>query len=172
MGQIPHPLGWLVPQWVSHNLNSYCPHTLIHTDLPSLSVHLRQGQPMYPITAGGFRHPYPALAMNASMSRWVVCFADWFSHNAWTLFTGLVDVFPFKFSTPFIFSIKLFKGYITPAIRLRWNGSSDRSFILCCDVHPSVTNYQKKWFWFSFMHRLLIGFWDCRCFIQIQRSIK
>uniref|UniRef100_A0A8C1U9G6 Transcription factor 7 like 1b n=1 Tax=Cyprinus carpio TaxID=7962 RepID=A0A8C1U9G6_CYPCA len=41
MGQIPHPLGWLVPQ---------------------------QGQPMYPITAGGFRHPYPALAMNASMS--------------------------------------------------------------------------------------------------------
>lgn len=41
MGQIPHPLGWLVPQ---------------------------QGQHMYPITAGGFRHPYPALAMNASMS--------------------------------------------------------------------------------------------------------
>uniref|UniRef100_A0A8C1XZ47 Transcription factor 7 like 1b n=1 Tax=Cyprinus carpio TaxID=7962 RepID=A0A8C1XZ47_CYPCA len=41
MGQIPHPLGWLVPQ---------------------------QGQPMYPITAGGFRHPYQALAMNASMS--------------------------------------------------------------------------------------------------------
>uniref|UniRef100_A0A671TEG7 Transcription factor 7 like 1b n=1 Tax=Sinocyclocheilus anshuiensis TaxID=1608454 RepID=A0A671TEG7_9TELE len=41
VGQIPHPLGWLVPQ---------------------------QGQPMYPITAGGFRHPYPALAMNASMS--------------------------------------------------------------------------------------------------------
>ncbi|XP_056102896.1 transcription factor 7-like 1-B [Rhinichthys klamathensis goyatoka] len=40
MGQIPHPLGWLVPQ---------------------------QGQHMYPIT-GGFRHPYPALAMNASMS--------------------------------------------------------------------------------------------------------
>ncbi|XP_051524656.1 transcription factor 7-like 1-B [Myxocyprinus asiaticus] len=41
MGQIPHPLGWLVPQ---------------------------QGQHMYPIAAGGFRHPYPALAMNASMS--------------------------------------------------------------------------------------------------------
>ncbi|NP_571371.2 transcription factor 7-like 1-B [Danio rerio] len=41
VGQIPHPLGWLVPQ---------------------------QGQHMYPITAGGFRHPYPALAMNASMS--------------------------------------------------------------------------------------------------------
>ncbi|XP_067251605.1 transcription factor 7-like 1-B [Chanodichthys erythropterus] len=41
MGQIPHPLGWLVPQ---------------------------QGQHMYPITAGGFRHPYPTLAMNASMS--------------------------------------------------------------------------------------------------------
>uniref|UniRef100_A0A8D2PEB4 Transcription factor 7 like 1 n=1 Tax=Zosterops lateralis melanops TaxID=1220523 RepID=A0A8D2PEB4_ZOSLA len=41
MGQLPHPLGWLVPQ---------------------------QGQPMYSIPAGGFRHPYPALAMNASMS--------------------------------------------------------------------------------------------------------
>ncbi|KAM8974761.1 transcription factor 7-like 1 isoform 2-T2 [Pelodytes ibericus] len=41
MGQIPHPLGWLVPQ---------------------------QGQPMYSIPPGGFRHPYPALAMNASMS--------------------------------------------------------------------------------------------------------
>ncbi|XP_041426736.1 transcription factor 7-like 2 isoform X36 [Xenopus laevis] len=43
MGQIPHPLGWLVPQ---------------------------QGQPVYPITTGGFRHPYPtALTVNASMSR-------------------------------------------------------------------------------------------------------
>ncbi|KYO17176.1 transcription factor 7-like 1 isoform A [Alligator mississippiensis] len=41
VGQIPHPLGWLVPQ---------------------------QGQPVYSIPAGGFRHPYPALAMNASMS--------------------------------------------------------------------------------------------------------
>ncbi|XP_041426709.1 transcription factor 7-like 2 isoform X11 [Xenopus laevis] len=42
MGQIPHPLGWLVPQ---------------------------QGQPVYPITTGGFRHPYPtALTVNASMS--------------------------------------------------------------------------------------------------------
>ncbi|KAG7476335.1 hypothetical protein MATL_G00081700 [Megalops atlanticus] len=41
VGQIPHPLGWLVPQ---------------------------QGQPMYSIPAGGFRHPYPALAMNPSMS--------------------------------------------------------------------------------------------------------
>ncbi|XP_051950488.1 transcription factor 7-like 1-B [Xyrauchen texanus] len=41
MAQISHPLGWLVPQ---------------------------QGQHMYPITAGGFRHPYPALAMNPSMS--------------------------------------------------------------------------------------------------------
>lgn len=42
-GQIPHPLGWLVPQ---------------------------QGQPVYPITTGGFRHPYPtALTVNASMSR-------------------------------------------------------------------------------------------------------
>ncbi|XP_056285244.1 transcription factor 7-like 2 isoform X6 [Pseudoliparis swirei] len=39
VGQIPHPLGWLVPQ---------------------------QGQPVYP---GGFRHPYPtALTVNASMS--------------------------------------------------------------------------------------------------------
>ncbi|KAM3873736.1 transcription factor 7-like 1-B [Diretmus argenteus] len=39
MAQIPHPLGWL------------------------------QGQSMYPIAAGGFRHSYPAaLAMNASMS--------------------------------------------------------------------------------------------------------
>lgn len=45
VGQIPHPLGWLVPQ---------------------------QGQPVYPITTGGFRHPYPtALTVNASMSRWV-----------------------------------------------------------------------------------------------------
>ncbi|TNN54472.1 Transcription factor 7-like 2 [Liparis tanakae] len=42
VGQIPHPLGWLVPQ---------------------------QGQPVYP---GGFRHPYPtALTVNASMSRLV-----------------------------------------------------------------------------------------------------
>uniref|UniRef100_A0A8C1UUZ1 Transcription factor 7 like 1a n=1 Tax=Cyprinus carpio TaxID=7962 RepID=A0A8C1UUZ1_CYPCA len=41
VGQIPHPLGWLVPQ---------------------------QGQHMYSIPPGGFRHPYPALAMNASMS--------------------------------------------------------------------------------------------------------
>ncbi|XP_051529940.1 transcription factor 7-like 2 isoform X6 [Myxocyprinus asiaticus] len=43
VGQIPHPLGWLVPQ---------------------------QGQPVYPITTGGFRHPYQtALTVNASMSR-------------------------------------------------------------------------------------------------------
>ncbi|KAL4609308.1 transcription factor 7-like 1-A isoform X2 [Arapaima gigas] len=41
VGQIPHPLGWLVPQ---------------------------QAQPMYSIPAGGFRHPYQTLAMNASMS--------------------------------------------------------------------------------------------------------
>nr|XP_060643652.1 transcription factor 7-like 1 [Anolis sagrei ordinatus] len=41
IGQIPHPLGWIVPQ---------------------------QGQPVYSIPPGGFRHPYPALAMNASMS--------------------------------------------------------------------------------------------------------
>ncbi|NXM71266.1 T7L1D factor, partial [Serilophus lunatus] len=45
VGQLPHPLGWLVPQ---------------------------QGQPVYSIPPGGFRHPYPALAMNASMSRWVL----------------------------------------------------------------------------------------------------
>ena len=32
----------------------------------------RQGQPMYSLPPGGFRHPYPALAMNASMSRWVL----------------------------------------------------------------------------------------------------
>ncbi|XP_056626724.1 transcription factor 7-like 2 isoform X9 [Triplophysa dalaica] len=43
VGQIPHPLGWLVPQ---------------------------QGQLVYPNTTGGFRHPYPtALTVNASMSR-------------------------------------------------------------------------------------------------------
>ncbi|KAA0704342.1 Transcription factor 7-like 1-A HMG box transcription factor 3-A [Triplophysa tibetana] len=41
VGQIPHPLGWLVPQ---------------------------QSQHMYSIPPGGFRHPYPALAMNPSMS--------------------------------------------------------------------------------------------------------
>uniref|UniRef100_H2ZY83 Transcription factor 7 like 1 n=2 Tax=Latimeria chalumnae TaxID=7897 RepID=H2ZY83_LATCH len=41
VGQIPHPLGWLVPQ---------------------------QSQPVYSIPPGGFRHPYPALAVNASMS--------------------------------------------------------------------------------------------------------
>ncbi|XP_078522864.1 transcription factor 7-like 1 [Lissotriton helveticus] len=41
VGQIPHPLGWLMPQ---------------------------QGQPMYSIPPGGFRYPYPTLAMNASMS--------------------------------------------------------------------------------------------------------
>ncbi|XP_068777071.1 transcription factor 7-like 1 isoform X2 [Struthio camelus] len=45
VGQIPHPLGWLVPHGVC-----------------------RQGQPVYSIPPGGFRHPYPALAMNASMS--------------------------------------------------------------------------------------------------------
>lgn len=41
VGQIPHPLGWLVPQ---------------------------QSQHMYSIPPGGFRHPYPALAVNPSMS--------------------------------------------------------------------------------------------------------
>ncbi|NWR61225.1 TF7L1 factor, partial [Bucorvus abyssinicus] len=34
---------------------------------PLSCVH-RQGQPVYSIPPGGFRHPYPALAMNASMS--------------------------------------------------------------------------------------------------------
>lgn len=33
---------------------------------------------MYSIPPGGFRHPYPALAMNASMSRW----ADWVQQHA------------------------------------------------------------------------------------------
>ena len=37
---------------------------------PRLRLCLRQGQHMYSIPPGGFRHPYPALAMNASMSRW------------------------------------------------------------------------------------------------------
>uniref|UniRef100_H3CLA7 Transcription factor 7 like 1b n=1 Tax=Tetraodon nigroviridis TaxID=99883 RepID=H3CLA7_TETNG len=41
VGSIAHPLGWFMPQ---------------------------QGQHMYSIPPGGFRHPYPALAMNASMS--------------------------------------------------------------------------------------------------------
>ncbi|XP_022053431.1 transcription factor 7-like 1-B isoform X3 [Amphiprion ocellaris] len=41
VGSIAHPLSWLMPQ---------------------------QGQHMYSIPPGGFRHPYPALAMNASMS--------------------------------------------------------------------------------------------------------
>ncbi|KAG9353996.1 hypothetical protein JZ751_012120 [Albula glossodonta] len=41
VGQIAHPLSWLVPQ---------------------------QGQPMYSIPTAGFRNPYPALAMNPSMS--------------------------------------------------------------------------------------------------------
>ncbi|KAM8794588.1 LOW QUALITY PROTEIN: transcription factor 7-like 1 [Eudromia elegans] len=40
VGQLPHPLGWLVPQ---------------------------QGQPVYSLP-GAFRHPYPALAVNASVS--------------------------------------------------------------------------------------------------------
>uniref|UniRef100_A0A3B5MAC2 HMG box domain-containing protein n=1 Tax=Xiphophorus couchianus TaxID=32473 RepID=A0A3B5MAC2_9TELE len=41
VGSIAHPLSWFMQQ---------------------------QGQPMYSIPPGGFRHPYPALAMNASMS--------------------------------------------------------------------------------------------------------
>lgn len=36
---------------------------------PRLCLCPRQGQHMYSIPPGGFRHPYPALAMNASMSR-------------------------------------------------------------------------------------------------------
>lgn len=40
--------------------------------LTSYPLLCRQGQPVYPITTGGFRHPYPtALTVNASMSRWV-----------------------------------------------------------------------------------------------------
>lgn len=47
------------------------PHTgdFTHSVFLCLPVSLRQGQPMYSIPPGGFRHPYPALAMNASMSR-------------------------------------------------------------------------------------------------------
>uniref|UniRef100_A0A3P9NPL3 Transcription factor 7 like 1 n=1 Tax=Poecilia reticulata TaxID=8081 RepID=A0A3P9NPL3_POERE len=41
VGSIAHPLSWFMQQ---------------------------QGQPMYSIPPGGFRHPYPTLAMNASMS--------------------------------------------------------------------------------------------------------
>uniref|UniRef100_A0A3P8WLH4 Transcription factor 7 like 1 n=1 Tax=Cynoglossus semilaevis TaxID=244447 RepID=A0A3P8WLH4_CYNSE len=41
VGSIAHPLSWFMQQ---------------------------QGQPMYSIPPGGFRHPYPALTMNASMS--------------------------------------------------------------------------------------------------------
>uniref|UniRef100_A0A3P9JP76 Transcription factor 7 like 1a n=1 Tax=Oryzias latipes TaxID=8090 RepID=A0A3P9JP76_ORYLA len=41
VGSIAHPLSWFMQH---------------------------QGQPMYSIPPGGFRHPYPALAMNASMS--------------------------------------------------------------------------------------------------------
>lgn len=47
------------------------PHTGAFPHSVSLCLPLspRQGQPMYSIPPGGFRHPYPALAMNASMSR-------------------------------------------------------------------------------------------------------
>lgn len=45
----------------------------------------RQGQPVYPITTGGFRHPYPtALTVNASMSRWVQEPGS-FSQSLWCL---------------------------------------------------------------------------------------
>lgn len=48
---------------------------------------------MYSIPAGGFRHPYPALAMNASMSRWVLegegpSWAPWSWHWALGHFTA------------------------------------------------------------------------------------
>ncbi|XP_010000454.1 PREDICTED: transcription factor 7-like 1 [Chaetura pelagica] len=36
--------------------------------VPLLTLWGRQGQPVYSIPPGGFRHPYPALAMNASVS--------------------------------------------------------------------------------------------------------
>lgn len=51
--------------------------SLFPTPIPVCALSLctplcRQGQPVYPITTGGFRHPYPtALTVNASMSRWV-----------------------------------------------------------------------------------------------------
>lgn len=51
--------GGLAVSCVSSILRSLC-----------LPLSPRQGQPMYSIPPGGFRHPYPALAMNASMSRW------------------------------------------------------------------------------------------------------
>lgn len=41
----------------------------VHSPHLCVCVCLRQGQHMYSIPPGGFRHPYPALAMNASMSR-------------------------------------------------------------------------------------------------------
>ncbi len=117
MGQIPHPLGWLVPQWVSHSLNSVCPHTPIHTDSPSLCISGRVN-PCIPSPPGvsvtrtqllPWTHPCPGELCVLQID------------NAWTLFTEVFYVLPFKFSTPFICSIKLFKGYINLAIRLRWN---------------------------------------------------
>lgn len=42
---------------------------------------------MYSIPPGGFRHPYPALAMNASMSRWVPV-------SCWVLMGPRVQVGP------------------------------------------------------------------------------
>ncbi|KAL2102516.1 hypothetical protein ACEWY4_001684 [Coilia grayii] len=87
VGQIPHPLGCSVfyirsgffwGRGVSARLASFLSPAL--TSKSSLCakrysawlciIQLRQGQPVYPITTGGFRHPYPAaLTVNASMSR-------------------------------------------------------------------------------------------------------
>ncbi|CAM4702606.1 unnamed protein product [Lepidochelys olivacea] len=63
VGQIPHALGWLVPQYSCMADRSVIPQITRRTFLQC-----RQGQPVYSIPSGGFRHPYPALAMNASMS--------------------------------------------------------------------------------------------------------
>ncbi|XP_043358976.1 transcription factor 7-like 1 isoform X1 [Dermochelys coriacea] len=63
VGQIPHALGWLVPQYRCTADRSVIPQITCRTFLQC-----RQGQPVYSIPPGGFRHPYPALAMNASMS--------------------------------------------------------------------------------------------------------
>lgn len=56
--------------------------TLIPASVCSSSCVCRQGQPVYSIPPGGFRHPYPALAMNASMSRWVPV-SRWVSTSRW-----------------------------------------------------------------------------------------
>lgn len=49
---------------------------------------------MYSIPPGGFRHPYPALAMNASMSRWVLAgmrVPPWVSQSWQRVFGHLLE---------------------------------------------------------------------------------